>query len=281
MKHFILYNPLAGHGHSDDELAILKGDFALECVMLDVTKPGGYAEALSDLRSDDVITISGGDGTLNKFINNMDIDNIPCDVYYYGSGSGNDFLHDITDGKISEKPVRINKYLKGLPTVFVNGKSYRFINGIGFGIDGYCCERGDELKALGKKVDYTMIAIEGLLFKYKARNAKVTVDGKSFILKNVSIAPTMHGRFYGGGMMPTPKQDRFSGRCSFMGLHSSGKLRTLIMFPSLFKGEHVKHEKYVKILEGREITVEFDKPCALQIDGETVKNVKSYKVKAY
>ena len=32
---------------------------------------------------------------------------------------------------------------------------------------------------------------------------------------------------------------------------------------------------------GKEITVEFDKPCALQIDGETVLDVTSYTARAY
>ena len=31
------------------------------------------------------------------------------------------------------------------------------------------------------------------------------------------------------------------------------------------------------IVEGSDITVEFDKPCALQIDGETVLNVTKYR----
>ena len=44
----------------------------------------------------------------------------------------------------------------------------RFINGIGFGIDGYCCEVGDQLKAKSDKpVNYASIAIKGLLFHYK------------------------------------------------------------------------------------------------------------------
>lgn len=281
MRHFILYNPTAGHGHEDDEIKILKSDIGGECILLDVTKEGGYAKDLADLQADDVVTVSGGDGTLNKFINTVDIDNIPCDVYYYGSGSGNDFFHDITDGKFSDKPVKINKYIKGLPTVTVNGKDYRFINGIGFGIDGYCCEVGDEKKEKGEAVNYTAIAIIGLLFKYKRRNAKVTVDGKKLEFKKVTIAPTMHGRFYGGGMMPTPDQDRFSGKVSFMCFHTSGTLRTLMIFPSLFKGEHVKHTEYTTIIEAKEVSVEFDVPCALQIDGETIKNVKGYTVKAY
>ena len=126
-----------------------------------------------------------------------------------------------------------------------------------------------------------MIAIKGLLFKFKAKNAKVTVDGKEYEFKKVWIAPTMNGRFYGGGMMPTPKQDRLAQNgVSFMCFHGSSKLKTLMIFPSLFKGEHVKHTKYISILEGRNITVTFDKPCALQIDGETVLDVTSYSVNA-
>ena len=41
------------------------------------------------------------------------------------------------------------------------------------------------------------------------------------------------------------------------------------------------HTDVITIVEGREVTVEFDTPCALQIDGETIKDVKSYTVKAF
>lgn len=37
----------------------------------------------------------------------------------------------------------------------------------------------------------------------------------------------------------------------------------------------------VEVLTGKEITVRFDSPAALQIDGETVKNVSEYSAKAY
>ena len=97
----------------------------------------------------------------------------------------------------------------------------------------------------------------------------------------VWIAPTMKGRFYGGGMMVTPAQNRQSdeGKVSSAVLYGAGALPTLIVFPSIFKGEHVKHTKMVDIREGHEVTVEFDRPTALQIDGETVLGVTSYTVK--
>jgi len=81
--------------------------------------------------------------------------------------------------------------------------------------------------------------------------------------------------------MPTPDQKRPDpeNKVSVMVFHGSSKLRTLMIFPSLFKGEHLKHKKHISILRGREITVEFDSPRPLQIDGETVLGVTKYSVK--
>lgn len=179
--------------------------------------------------------------------------------------------------------VPLNKYIKNLPQVTVNGRTYRFINGIGYGIDGYCCEVGDALKLKSDKpVNYAGIAIKGLLFHFKPRNAVITVDGKKYNYKKVWLAPCMNGRFYGGGMMVAPAQNRLSedGLISCVVMYGSGKLKTLAVFPSIFKGEHVKHTEMVAVMTGSEITVSFDKPTALQIDGETVLGVTSYSVKA-
>ena len=49
-----------------------------------------------------------------------------------------------------------------------------------------------------------------------------------------------------------------------------------MVFPGLFKGEHVNHTKTVAVHTGQEITVEFDRPTPLQIDGETIPDVTSY-----
>lgn len=274
-KTYILHNPQAGPGGYpalDAQQLVPDGDAEL----MYISKITNYAAFLGGLEADDRIILSGGDGTLNRFINDTEGIEIKAQVYYYPSGSGNDFAHDLGKEK-GCLPFDITKYLQNLPQVTVNGKTYRFLNGVGYGIDGYCCEVGDRLRQTGKKVDYTMIAIQGLLFHYKPTNATVTVDGVSHHYKKVWIAPTMHGRFYGGGMMPTPAQDRAAGgKLSTMVFHGSGKLKTLMIFPSLFKGEHIKHTKHVAILEGREIRVEFDRPTALQIDGETILGVTAY-----
>lgn len=281
-KYNVLYNPLAGNGKGENAAKKLKellnGD---ELTFTDMTKVSDYRALFASMPEDERVIVSGGDGTLNRFINDTEEVAFANPVYYYATGSGNDFLKDI-GGNVGDKPVCIDKYLKALPTVDVKGKSYRFINGIGYGIDGYCCEVGDKLRETSDKpINYAGIAIKGLLFHYHPTSATVIVDGVEHKYKKVWLAPTMNGRYYGGGMIPTPKQDRLNKEhtVSVMVYYGSGQIKSLAVFPSIFKGEHVNHKEMVEVLSGKEITVRFDSPAALQVDGETIIGVTEYSVR--
>lgn len=275
-KYHVLHNPLAGHGKVKQEKETLNALYGEEnLVYTDMTELVDFKTYFAEIPEGDEVVLCGGDGTLNHFINKTQNFEIPCNVYYLGSGSGNDFLRDVEGAP--EKTVLLNDYMKNLPTVTVKGTQYSFLNGVGFGIDGYCCEVGDELRAKSEKpVNYTGIAIKGLLFHYKPTDATVIVDGKEHVFKKVWLAPAMFGRYYGGGMMPAPSQNREADKLSVMVFHGSGKLKTLMIFPSIFTGEHVKKEKHVTVLSGKEITVKYNEPRPLQIDGETILGVTEY-----
>lgn len=278
MKYHVLFNPYAGNGLGEEKARGLTMD--AELCFCDMTKLDSYEAFFAGIEPEDGVIIAGGDGTLNRFVNDTEGLSIPNDILYYAIGSGNDFLKDLNK-EVGCAPFSIKEYLKGLPTVTVNGKTCRFLNNVGFGIDGYCCEVGDKLRqTTDKPINYAGIAIKGLLFHFKPRNAVVTVDGKAYEFKKVWLAPTMNGRYYGGGMMVAPNQDRNDpeGNVSVSLMYGSGKLKTLMVFPSIFKGEHVKHTEMCKVLTGHEITVKFDQPTALQIDGETVLGVTEYAV---
>ncbi len=279
MKTYILYNPLAGKGQHEEKVKALAAACGGETECRAVTEITDYAALFSDLSAEDAIILCGGDGTLNRFVNDTEGMNIPCDVLYSAIGTGNDFLHDLGKDP-NEPPFSVKGYLQNLPTVTVKGKTYRFLNNVGFGIDGYCYEVGDALKIStpGKPVNYTGIAIKGLLFHFKPKNAVVTVDGVEYRYKKAWLAPTMKGRYYGGGMMATPDQDRNdpAGTLSVMLFSGKGRLATLMAFPSIFKGEHVKKKNIVHIHTGKQIHVVFDEPAAVQIDGETILGVTEY-----
>ncbi len=277
-KGYVIYNLRSGHKNSLDDVLVLNAVMNDTLKYIDVKEVKNYKVFLSGLTKDDYIILCGGDGTLNRFVNDTAGIDYDCEILYYPIGTGNDFAADLGEHKWCN-PFPVTKYLRDLPSVTVKGETRRFVNGVGYGIDGYCCEVGDRLKTESdKKVNYTAIAIEGLLFHYKPKNAVITVDGVRHTYEKVWLAPTMLGRYYGGGMMPTPDQKR-DGRehlLSVMVFHGSGKLKTLAVFPSIFKGEHVKHTDAFEILTGHEITVEYDSPTPLQIDGETVTDVLSY-----
>ncbi len=247
-------------------------------------------ENLTDLVSlmgeDDKIVLLGGDGTLNRFADAIRDLDVKVPIYFAAAGTGNDFLIDV-QGKPAKKsheddePILINQYITNLPIVIINGEERVFVNGVGFGLDGWCCEVGDEMQRTSDKpVKYSSIAISGLLGKFNPRNATITVDGVTREYHKVWLAPVMNGRYYGGGIMITPEQDRLSedGLVSAAVVHNSGRIHTFLSFPGINKGKHTKKKKIFEAYRGDEITVKFDVPCALQVDGETYLNISEYSV---
>ena len=282
-KYVVLYNPFSANGTGAAKAEELKETLSEhELRFENITKIGDLKAYFDALPEDENPVIAGGDGTLWYLVNFVDCDHdLNRDIYYMPCGSGNDFYCDVKEQE-TELPFVVNKYLKDLPIVTVKGKDYKVLNGVGFGIDGYCCEEADKMKKVSDKpVNYTSIAIKGMLYDYKPTNAAITVDGIEYTFRKAWLVPTMNGRYYGGGMNAAPNQDRLNekGTLSTMLFHGSGRIPTLITFPNIFKGTHV-NAKCVTVLTGRDITVTFDRPTALQIDGETFLGVTTYRMRS-
>ena len=265
MKYY-LYNPKANNGIKS---------YVPEGEMIDASKLD-YEDFFAGLNPDDEVVLIGGDGTINYLINHVDMDKIDNNVYLFGNGTGNDFLNDI-----EEKPgkeILLNPYLKNLPVATVKGKEYKYINNMSFGIDGYCCEEADRIKEKkpNKKINYTAIAIKGLLYAFKPCHAWIEVDGKEYEFDNVWLAPAMKGRYCGGGMNLAPGQDRADDHLTVIVYMSPSKIKSLKNFPLIFEGKHVELTDMVKVIEGKKVHVKFSRPCAVQIDGETILDVTEY-----
>lgn len=279
---YLFFNPSAKNGKAAEDLQLIKKTLDGQDVEIyAVTDIDDYVSVIDKIQPEDIVYIVGGDGTLNRFINDSTNLRILGDIFFYSAGTGNDFKHDV-DPDNSLYRIRLNDYIRNLPTVTVGDVTYKFINGIGFGIDGYCCEEGDRQRAAGKQdINYSAIAVKGCLFRFKPYGADITVDGETRHYNKVWLAPTMFGKYYGGGMKVAPEQDRNNPQHTVTSvvIHGTGRLKTLIRFAKIFSGEHTKYTDMVDIRTGHEVRVVFDRPCALQIDGETVKNVTEYTVR--
>lgn len=277
---YLLLNPLANNSKGEQDARQWAAENNVECEFTSLLDIKDMKAFFDGLKEDDEVILTGGDGTINRFANDVYGYELKKPVYYVKCGSGNDFYRDnehlAVDGKIDIRPM-----MKNLPLITVKGIQRRFVNGIGYGIDGETCRIGDIQRATSDKpVSYSNIAIKLLLGSYKLKKATVDVDGKVSTFENVWMASTMKGRFYGGGMMVAPAQDRFKedGTVSVVTLYKKNRLVTLMRFPSLNKGEHVLKKDWVTVQTGKKVTVSFDQPCALQIDGDVIEDVLTYTV---
>ena len=186
---YLLYNPLANNSKGEQDARQWAEDNKVECEftsLLDIKDMKGFFDGLNE--GDEVI-LTGGDGTMNRFANDVYGYEFKNAVYYVKCGSGNDFYRDnekyAVNGRIDLRP-----FLRDLPLVTVKGIQRRFVNGIGYGIDGETCRIGDIQRATSDKpVNYSKIAIRLLLGSYKLKKATVDAEGLkiTFCSQNVSV----------------------------------------------------------------------------------------------
>ena len=280
MEYAIFYNPHSCGGNGlkiAKEIETLMGDNTYS--YYDILSGTSLNEVINSLPKETNVILTGGDGTLNSFINQID-DIDSRSFYFYASGSGNDFVRDIGCKKRT-KPILINKYIKNLPTANINGTTYKFINCVGSGMDGYCCAEVERLRKISKRRgNYLAAAIKALLYAYKPCDAYVVADGKEYIFKNTWLVPTMNGRFFGGGFMAAPDQDRLNSdnSLSLVAMHSKNFFKIVTAFLLIMKGKHIKLKSMIKVIKGHEFSIKLSKSAFLQIDGETIPNITEYTV---
>jgi len=277
-KVYILLNSKANNGQGitgkEEVYARIKEKWGGNLIEKDLTSLD-VERFVSSLHPRNTVVLFGGDGTLNCFVNDLRGRPLPCPFFFSGGGTGNDFLRDVDEAD-KEEFVELNPHLCHLPVVEVNGKKRRFLNNVGFGIDGEVCVQAENEKAKGKKkISYSGLAIKLMLFHYKPTKARVTVDGEVHEYKHVWLATVMNGRYYGGGMKACPEQKRGDKTISILVFTGRSRLHTLLVFKNIFTGTHVK-SKLTHILSGHTIKVEYDAPRPLQIDGELELGVTSY-----
>lgn len=273
----ILYNPLSNKGKNvkiAEKLAKQgqkQGRMVTTMNLLDIKD---VKEFLSIYQKEDKIIIIGGDGTLNRIVNQIDGFNVLPEAYIYKAGSGNDFIRTV---KVNKNLADIKPYIKKLPTLYVNGKVEKFINGAGVGLDGLVCYKVNKSKAVKNKSNYFKNAVSSF-FNYKPVAGKITVDGKTWEEKKLWFATAMFSSYFGGGMKLAPKKKRTENNLELVIVRNIPKWLLVLVFPTIYLGWHPIFKKYVKFYRGNDITVEFEKPSYLQRDGEDEYPVLKYRV---
>ena len=233
MKRYrVLFNPLAGGG-TGRRTAMHLLELLPDCELrfCDLTEIDSIPSFLAKADPKDAILIAGGDGTLSRFANSVAALPPHQDIYYYATGTHNDFWRDI-GRQPGDPPVRVNRYLAGLPTVRCDGEERRFLNGV-------VCGTG----------------APGDLTHAHPASVTLTADGAPHAFRQVWFAAVTYGK-YCSGLAAAPEQDRLrAGQLTVTVLHGTGRFAASRILRALRAGRWVRDPAHLTVLTGKSITL--------------------------
>lgn len=274
----ILYNPLSRNGKNNKLVLKLsrrlrkKGHTVEIKSLLEISNIEEYLKSVNPKAR---FIIVGGDGTLNHLANSIKDYDVKQEIYLFKGGTGNDFARSI---KAKKKLVPIKKYLYNLPKISFNNKEYLFLNGVGLGIDGYVGHKLNEAAASKSRSNYLTITLSSFR-TFNPGASVVTVDGKVIKIKKTWLVSVMNSQYFGGGMKIAPFANRNDETLQVVIVKGLSRLKLILLFPLIYRGWHRFIKKYVEIIEAKEVSVKFDEPNYMQVDGETFDNINEIKVK--
>ena len=278
----VLYNPKA---HLNQGLKDAQGVEVWfrgeEVAYVDMTVPGfSHTAYIKEASPDTMIIYTGGDGTLNYLANTLTPEDLQRELYFFPAGTGNDFLKDIKKKKGCE-PFLLNPYFMDLPEAVIEGKSRRFVNGVGLGLDAYACVQHEKYLKKGKNIGYSLFAFTGLLYGYKPVSGRITVDGVTQEYKKIWLAPVMLGTYFGGGFPIAPGQDRLNPEKTLTSVvvHDVSRLKAMLLFLPTMLGKGARFKKALTYKQAHSVEAEFDRPVDLQCDGEVISGISHYELK--
>jgi diacylglycerol kinase (ATP) len=263
----LLYNPLSRNGKNPKFIEKIAkhlrktGNAVVSYSLLSIDNVDSF---LSGCAETDRIIIVGGDGTINRLANVIATLDIKQDIFMYQAGTGNDFVRSL---KTKAKIVPIKKYLSMLPSVHFHDQERLFLNGAGAGLDGFIGHLVNTSKYKKNKLNYFRHAFEGFA-KFKPISATLTVDGVEFKESKLWFASMMNSPYFGGGMKIAPKANRNEKKLQLVMVKDVPKWILILIFPTIYLGWHVIFKRWVKVLDADVISIVFDKPTYLQIDGD-------------
>lgn len=266
----ILYNPKAKntqtHQHVKNMRTNLLKRFS-EVTLIDITQEDDLKARLSSLKADDYVVLMGGDGTIHHFVNQVyDLFPLPFPIHLSPMGSGNDFYRTL---KKYQAPTQLFQ-------MTLHGTPHYFVNGMGIGIDG---EIGIHVNKDPKKRKSTYLKETfKALIRYIPETVHVEIDGHPYTFHKAYLVVGSNGQYFGSGMRIAPHANPEDQSLEIVIAHNISRLKILLIFLTIYLGQHTRFKKHIFTAKGSSLTVTFETPKVAQMDGECFENIKTLTV---
>jgi len=275
MRLLLVFNPHAGAGRAAQLLSGVRS--ALESfAALDVLKTGGAGDATrqvakADLSMYDGLIAAGGDGTLFEVLNGLYLHDkaqrIPLGLVPVGTG--NAFSRDLGllpgDWGKAVGLIRAGRLRQvDVGRVEMPSETWYFLNIVGAGLPVDAMNLAAQLKFLGNSA-YTMAALWRVI-KLKSYPLSIEIDGKTINQDSIFLEIS-NTRYTGTSFLMAPDAVLDDGLLDVTLLRRSSRLRLLRLFPTIYKGHHVRYAE-IQTCKAQEIRITAPENLVLAPDGE-------------
>ncbi len=269
----VIFNPVAGGGSIaiarsvSDELR----DHGVDHVVQESERVWHAAVLAQDAVrvGQRLVIVVGGDGTANEAVNGIAAASATAevDLGIVPVGRGNDLVKQL-GAPMSRPRESVRRILAGTGRTIDIGRVGRrhFVNGLGIGIDGYVVLEARRSHCLTGTPHYVYALLRALR-KYRTAEAEITVDGRTWLKRQVSMIAVTNGPCHGGGFWICPHAELDDGRLDIAVADAITPARLVVLAAKVMRGAHVGH-RAVHFHTGREVRIELARPLPAHVDGE-------------
>ena len=267
MRYAILTNPVSGTMTADQKRAALAQAAEIldtEINGLNTTTAEEFGQCAKELATRcDVLVAAGGDGTFSDIINAIDTAQTP--VGFLPLGTGNALGHALRyKGDLVDIAVRIrNGEIREYDLINCDQERRAFTSSVG--IEGTIIRLRQHYLARGGTgfKTYFRAVLKSYFKNYERANAKITLDGGTFEVRNLLTLMVVKQPYYGFGMKVVPRA-RFDDRQLHILSVSSGLIKTVIGGTAAF----IIGNRTGEYRTGQQLRVKLDRQLVLQTDGD-------------
>ncbi|MDX2004250.1 MAG: diacylglycerol kinase family lipid kinase [Meiothermus sp.] len=276
-------NPAAGRGRVGGMVGRLEAILAKtgQPYRLVLTQaPGHGVEVARQAPEGSRVVAVGGDGTVHEVVRGLAGLGPGSDkaVGVVPVGSGNDFarmlglrnltleaaVHTAFSGRV--RPIDLG---------MVNGRP--FAGSLGIGFDAEVAQKALTAPPLLTGLPRYLYSIFGVLSGLSLPTLSLRSSGATLHQGKALMVALMNGRTYGGGIPVVPGAKFDDGLISGVVAGEFGRLGVLGILPRLLRGTHVGDPR-VRLFEGTDFVLDFDRPVPAQADGEALGSAQTYRV---
>lgn len=214
------------------------------------------------------VLVIGGDGTLSEACDGILSGGHDITLGFLPGGTGNSLLRDfgLTTLEAAADAIAAGDERRiDAARATWDGGSRHFVNVFGTGFMAKVCDLANARYKWMGGASYSW-AVFPELTRLSSPRTRLVLDGK-VVEERFGLVSVCNSKHTGGGMLIAPQAESDDGLLDVVALHEVSRGGLLRIFPRIFKGTHIGHER-VFSARAREIRIEPDEESPLLGDGE-------------